>query len=40
MGDIGNKLAYGGMDNGYLVFDNYRVPRDSMLMRYAKVIVI
>ena len=37
VGDIGNKLAYGGMDNGYLMFDNYRVPRDAMLMRYAKV---
>ena len=37
VGDIGNKMAYGGMDNGYLMFDNYRVPRDSMLMRYAKV---
>ncbi|XP_053382345.1 peroxisomal acyl-coenzyme A oxidase 1-like isoform X2 [Mercenaria mercenaria] len=37
VGDIGNKLGYGGMDNGYLMFNNYRVPRDSMLMRYAKV---
>ncbi|KAL4217668.1 Peroxisomal acyl-coenzyme A oxidase 1 [Mactra antiquata] len=37
VGDIGNKLGYQGMDNGFLRFDHYRVPRDSMLMRYAKV---
>ncbi|XP_060608673.1 peroxisomal acyl-coenzyme A oxidase 1-like [Ruditapes philippinarum] len=37
VGDIGNKLGYEGMDNGYLMFNNYRVPRDAMLMRYAKV---
>ncbi|WAR16393.1 ACOX1-like protein [Mya arenaria] len=37
LGDIGNKLGFNGMDNGYLIFNNYRVPRDAMLMRYAKV---
>ncbi|WAR16388.1 ACOX1-like protein [Mya arenaria] len=37
LGDIGNKLGYEGMDNGFLMFNNYRVPRDAMLMRYAKV---
>lgn len=37
VGDIGNKMGYEGMDNGFLMFDNYRQPRDSMLMRYAKV---
>lgn len=37
VGDIGNKMGYEGMDNGFLMFDNYRQPRDCMLMRYAKV---
>ena len=37
LGDIGNKLGYGAMDNGFLMFNNYRVPRDAMLMRYARV---
>ena len=37
VGDIGNKLGYSGMDNGFVMFENYRVPRDAMLMRYAQV---
>jgi len=36
VGDIGNKMGFDGMDNGYVMFDNYRVPRDAMLMRYAR----
>ncbi|KAH3748665.1 hypothetical protein DPMN_183113 [Dreissena polymorpha] len=37
VGDIGNKLGYEGMDNGFLMFNNVRVPRDAMLMRYSRV---
>ncbi|KAL3888960.1 hypothetical protein ACJMK2_001319 [Sinanodonta woodiana] len=37
IGDIGPKFGYGGNDNGFLLFKNYRIPRDHMLMRYAKV---
>jgi len=37
VGDIGNKMGYEGMDNGFIMFKNYRQPRDAMLMRYAKV---
>ncbi|KAI9250228.1 acyl-CoA dehydrogenase/oxidase C-terminal [Phascolomyces articulosus] len=39
VGDIGPK-AYGGFattDNGYAMFDHVRIPRDNMLMRFAKV---
>lgn len=34
IGDIGNKLGYAGIDNGYLLFNKYRVPRDALLGRF------
>ena len=37
VGDIGPKFGLSGNDNGFLRFDNYRIPRDHMLMRYAQV---
>ncbi|KAF2586585.1 hypothetical protein F2Q70_00035328, partial [Brassica cretica] len=40
VGDIGTKMgngAYNSMDNGFLMFDQVRIPRDQMLMRLAKV---
>lgn len=37
VGDIGPKYGYAPMDNGYLLFDNYRVPHSAMLARYSKV---
>lgn len=36
-GDIGPKIGYNVKDNGYLRFDHVRIPRENMLMRYAKV---
>uniref|UniRef100_A0AC34PXW6 Acyl-CoA oxidase C-terminal domain-containing protein n=2 Tax=Panagrolaimus sp. JU765 TaxID=591449 RepID=A0AC34PXW6_9BILA len=38
VGDIGPKFGINGNDNGFLRFDNYRVPRKAMLMRNAKVL--
>ncbi|XP_047308469.1 peroxisomal acyl-coenzyme A oxidase 1-like [Impatiens glandulifera] len=40
VGDIGMKFGNGGynsMDNGVLVFDHVRIPRDQMLMRVSQV---
>jgi acyl-CoA oxidase len=40
VGDIGTKMgngAYNSMDNGFLMFDHVRIPRDQMLMRLSKV---
>lgn len=37
VGDIGPKVAFSVKDNGFARFDKVRIPRDSMLMRYAKV---
>lgn len=37
MGDIGPKYGYASMDNGYMVFNHFRVPKSAMLSRYAEV---
>ncbi|KAK1944206.1 Peroxisomal acyl-coenzyme A oxidase 1 [Phytophthora citrophthora] len=38
VGDIGPKVGFNSLDNGYAVFQNVRIPRRNMLMRYAKVL--
>ncbi|XP_035258793.1 peroxisomal acyl-coenzyme A oxidase 1 isoform X2 [Anguilla anguilla] len=37
VGDIGPKFGFDEVDNGYLKLENVRIPRDNMLMKYAKV---
>lgn len=37
IGDIGPKYGYPGMDNGYMLFDNHRVPHSALLSRYSGV---
>ena len=37
VGDIGPKFGYGTKDNGFLRLNKVRIPRDHMLMKYAKV---
>ncbi|CAD6914869.1 unnamed protein product [Tilletia controversa] len=38
-GDIGPKAygAFGGLDNGWARFDNYRIPRENMFMKHSQV---
>jgi acyl-CoA oxidase len=36
-GDIGPKMGYNAVDNGFLRFDHVRVPRRAMLMKHSKV---
>lgn len=36
-GDIGPKLAFQTKDNGYVLFNHYRIPRKNMLMKYQTV---
>ena len=36
-GDLGAKITYNAKDNGWLSFDNVRIPRKNMLMKFAKV---
>uniref|UniRef100_A0A914MNE9 Acyl-coenzyme A oxidase n=1 Tax=Meloidogyne incognita TaxID=6306 RepID=A0A914MNE9_MELIC len=38
LGDIGPKLGTPSNDNGFLRFENYRIPRRHMLMKHAKVL--
>uniref|UniRef100_A0A915MIC2 Uncharacterized protein n=1 Tax=Meloidogyne javanica TaxID=6303 RepID=A0A915MIC2_MELJA len=38
LGDIGPKLGTPSNDNGFLRFENYRIPRKHMLMKHAKVL--
>ena len=37
IGDSGHKMGLNGVDNGRLWFDDVRVPRESLLSRYAQV---
>jgi acyl-CoA oxidase len=36
-GDIGPKYGFNTKDNGFVRFNNVRIPRVNMLMRYTKV---
>jgi acyl-CoA oxidase len=38
LGDIGPKFAFEFVDNGFLRFEQVRIPRRNMLMRYATVL--
>ena len=35
IGDCGSKKGYQGMDNGFMSFRNYRVPRSALLDRFS-----
>ena len=37
IGDIGPKYGYASKDNGYLMFNNFKIPRSAMLSRYTEV---
>ncbi|KAL4888901.1 acyl-CoA dehydrogenase/oxidase C-terminal [Aspergillus ambiguus] len=37
IGDIGPKYGYATMDNGYMLFDNFRIPHSALLSRYSSV---
>eukprot|EP01099_Mayorella_cantabrigiensis_P001461 TRINITY_DN1639_c0_g3_i1.p1 TRINITY_DN1639_c0_g3~~TRINITY_DN1639_c0_g3_i1.p1 ORF type:complete len:692 (-),score=149.44 TRINITY_DN1639_c0_g3_i1:253-2328(-) len=37
VGDIGPKFGYSTMDNGFLRFDNVKIPRNALLMRFSQV---
>ena len=37
IGDIGPKYGYPGMDNGYMLFSNHRVPHAALLSKYSGV---
>ena len=37
VGDIGTKIGYNAIDNGYLRFFHYRVPRKALLSRFVSI---
>ncbi|KAI1303208.1 Peroxisomal acyl-coenzyme A oxidase 3 [Halotydeus destructor] len=37
VGDMGQKLGMNGNDNGFMQFDNYRIPKDSLMNKNADV---
>lgn len=37
VGDAGTKLGYNSVDNGYLSFNNVRVPRKNMMTKFSKI---
>ncbi|XP_018427966.1 PREDICTED: peroxisomal acyl-coenzyme A oxidase 1 isoform X1 [Nanorana parkeri] len=37
VGDIGPKFGFDEIDNGFLSFNKFRIPRENMLMKHAKV---
>ncbi|CAH2989665.1 unnamed protein product [Chilo suppressalis] len=38
VGDIGPRLGFQTADNGFLGFDNYRIPRENLMMKNAEVL--
>ncbi|XP_066452698.1 peroxisomal acyl-coenzyme A oxidase 2-like [Eleutherodactylus coqui] len=38
VGDIGPKMAFENVDNGYLIMRNIRIPKENMLSRYSQVL--
>jgi acyl-CoA oxidase len=37
IGDCGPKAGMNGLDNGFVIFDNYRIPKDNQLNRLSGV---
>lgn len=37
IGDVGPKRGRNGLDNGWIQFDNFRIPRKNMLMKWSQV---
>lgn len=37
VGDVGQKIGYSTVDNGWLSFDQYRIPRENMLSKFAEI---
>lgn len=37
VGEIGPRMGFSSADNGFLGFNNFRIPRNNMLMKHAQV---
>ena len=37
VGDVGTKIGYNSVDNGFLMLNNVKVPRTALLSRFAEI---
>lgn len=37
LGDCGKKIGQNGVDNGFMIFNNVRIPRTNLLNRFSDV---
>ena len=37
IGDCGKKIAQDGIDNGFIIFKEFRIPRENLLNRFSTV---
>lgn len=37
IGDCGKKIGHDAIDNGFIIFNNFRIPRENMLNRLSNV---
>jgi acyl-CoA oxidase len=37
VGDLGPKMGYNNVDNGWMMFDNFRIPEGSLLSRFGDI---
>lgn len=37
VGDVGEKIGYNSVDNGYISFNNYMIPRKNLLSRFMSI---
>jgi acyl-CoA oxidase len=37
LGDCGKKLGLDGVDNGFIIFNNFRIPRLNLLNKFSHV---
>jgi acyl-CoA oxidase len=37
IGDCGKKIGHDGIDNGFIIFKEFRVPRENLLNRFSNV---
>lgn len=37
LGDCGKKIGHDGIDNGFIIFNHFRIPKDNLLNRFSNV---
>lgn len=37
LGDCGKKMGLEGIDNGFIIFNNFRIPRENLLNRFSNI---